>query len=132
MKIIDPGHLYDLESLDHGLRDEIGDPTVRLRFVKRIGEKFPGNDGVGYAGTTSQEVLRALIDRTKYVEAQRSDCTNWQAIRDLRSALVEFEMRAARERDDVVSAYLIAAMDEPETAPTCSGCGHILCKRKHE
>lgn len=103
-----------------------------LVFVKRIGDKFPGNVGPGYPGTTTQEVIRALIDRTKYVDAQRPDPANWRAIRDLRSALVEFEMRAARERDDVAAVYRIAAMDEPELAPTCSGCGHVLCERKHE
>lgn len=129
MKIVDPGHLYDLDCLDVGLRGEVGGLAERLRFVKRIGEKFPGNRAPGYAGTTTQEVIRALIDRTKYVNGQRENHVNLKVIRDLRSALVELEMRAARERNDALSAWLIAAMDEPETEPTCRGCGHLICKR---
>lgn len=129
MKVLDPGHLYELANLD---TDDPGNRVERVRFVKRIGEKFPGNKAPGYAGTTTQEVIRALIDRTKYVDAQRPDLANSRALHELRSALVEFEMRAAKERGDVAAAYRIAAMDEPELAPVCHGCGHILCERKHE
>lgn len=130
MKVIDPGHLYQLDILDAPtpLRRLAGQ---QLRFVRRVGEKFPGNAEPAYAGTISQEVIRALIDRTKYVDAQRPDQANCQAIRDLRSALVEFEMRAARERGDTAAAARIAVMDEPEIAPTCTGCGHIECRRDH-
>lgn len=55
MKVIDPGHVYDLRSLD-------GEQLNRLVFVKREGPSYPGNVG-HYPGTTMQEVLRALIDR---------------------------------------------------------------------
>lgn len=128
MKVLDKGHHYQIDVLDAPtpLRRLAG---TRLRFVKRIGAKFPGNVAPGYAGTTTQEVLRALIDRQRYVDGQRPDLANLRVIRDLRSALMELEMRAARERGDSLVVGLIAAMDESETAPTCPGCGHLLCER---
>jgi hypothetical protein len=67
MRVMDPGHWYELALLD-ALPNRLGLET--LRFVKRVGDKFPGNQLPAYAGTTTQEVLRALIDRTKYVDAQ--------------------------------------------------------------
>lgn len=127
MKVLDPGHRYELDHLD----SEHGFTCERLQFVKRIGEKFPGNQEPRYEGTTTQEVIRALIDRTKYVNAQRPSVHNLQAIRDLRSALVEFEMRAAHERDESFAICAIVALEEPELAPICAQCGHILCTRGH-
>lgn len=62
MKVLDQGHKYQLDTLD-GKEPEI------LTFVKREGDKYPGNVG-SYSGTTTQEVLRVLIDRTKYVDKQ--------------------------------------------------------------
>lgn len=127
MRVVDPGHVYDLENLD-----DDGPPTVtRLRFVKRIGDKFPGNAAPGHPGTITQEVLRALIERTKYVNGQREHVANFRVLRDLRSALVELELRAAEERGDVAAKHRILGLPEPELAWTCSGCGHILCRRDH-
>lgn len=124
MRIMEPGHMYLLDVLDGK-----PDAAIMLVFVKRIGEKFPGNDGPGYPGTITQEVLRALIDRTKYVNGQREHPANYHVLRDLRSALAELEMRAADERGDTAAKYQIAAMAEPELAATCAGCGHVLCLR---
>lgn len=59
MTVIDPGHEYLMDSLD-------GEQTNRLVFVKRQGVKYPGNVGA-HPGTTMQEVLRALLERLKYV-----------------------------------------------------------------
>ena len=99
--------------------------------MKRIGEKFPGNAAPAYAGVTTQEVLRALIDRTKYVNGQKEDPANYHVIRDLRSALVELEMRAHRERGDGGTAARVAALDQPETIETCHRCGHVFCQEGH-
>lgn len=52
MRVVDPGHVYDLVSLDGG-------QVHRLTFVKRLGERYPGNVGFPHAGTNMQEVLRA-------------------------------------------------------------------------
>lgn len=119
VKIIDPGHVYDLAALD-------GDEPQRLVFVKREGEGYPGNVG-HHPGTNMQEVLRALIERVIYLDNQVPDIANAQALHDLRSALYAFEVRAAR-RHDRLDAFL--ARFNPrniETYPTCSKCGHIGC-----
>jgi hypothetical protein len=83
MKVIDPGHTYSLRSLD-------GNGDVRLRFVKRQGPGYPGNIG-RHSGTTTQEVVRALIDRTKYVDKQIPNQRNVQVLYHLRSILLELE-----------------------------------------
>lgn len=126
MKAIDPGHLYELDVLDGAW------PTTELRFVKRVGDKFPGNAEPAYGGVLSQEVIRALIDRTHYVNAQKPHHENDIAISGLRSALKAFEIRAAMERGDHSAGLKIALMTEPERWPACAGCGHILCNRNHE
>lgn len=127
MKILDPGHLYDLDLLD--ATDAAG--RAELRFVKRIGDKYPGNQEPAYEGVTTQEVLRALIDRSQYVDAQRPNVANKLVLSNLRSALRWLEVRAAEERGDDIAAEKIIDMQEPELEPVCAGCGHLLCGR-HE
>lgn len=129
MKVLDPGHLYDLDLLD---ADTHASTSHReLRFVKRIGEKFPGNQEPGYEGTTSQEVIRALVDRQRYVDGQRPCVTNLLVLSSLRSALRWLEVRAAEERGDDTAASRILDLLGPESEPTCDHCGHILCRRNH-
>lgn len=128
MKILDPGHLYELSNLDHHAP---GNLAERLQFVKRIGLQFPGNLGEPRCGTITQEVIRALIDRTQYVDAQQEDIANAQTIAAFRLALRALEMRAARERGDFHALLAINGMAEPETEPACNHCGHILCRRSH-
>ncbi len=131
MRVIDPGHYYVLDDLDHEAADWQLKPA-RLWFVKRIGEKFPGNREPSHSGTTTQEVIRALIDRTQYVDNQRPDPTNQVVIASLRAALVELEVRAAQERGDTASAGRIRALEHPEREVTCAGCGHLFCSRDHQ
>lgn len=128
MTELDPGHDYVLDVLDAQHRGQ----RERLTFVKRVGEEFPGNRPPAYAGTTTQEVLRALIARTKYVDGQRPSPHNGAVLRHLRSALVELEMRAAYERgDEIAYADLIATPPgHPiEDDVACRKCGHVLCGR---
>ncbi len=124
MREIDPGHLYELDTLDSGYgRGEI------LRFVKRVGDKFPGNEPPAYSGTTTQEVLRALIARTKYVDGQRHFDENDDVIEHLRAALWLLEWRAHRVRDSRLPLW---RPHEVEHAPTCITCGHITCREDHK
>src|SRR5947207_924247 len=97
MKVIDPGHTYSLRSLD-------GDGDVRLRFVKRQGPGYPGNIG-SHSGTTTQEVVRALIDRTKYVDKQIPNQRNVQVLYHLRSILFELELRAAERHNRTLPVF---------------------------
>ena len=116
MRVIDPGHAYALRDLD-------GEAETVLRFVKRVGPEYPGNAGA-HPGPTTQEVLRALIDRTIFVDSQQPHHQNAVAIRDMRSALAALEARAS-ERHGVPCRWGPA---EIETMPTCPTCGHIWCK----
>lgn len=120
MKIIDPGHVYLLRMLDSPKQDS----NVLLTFVKREGEGYPGNVG-HHKGTNLQEVLRALIDRIKYLDNQIHDIRNDQVLHYLRSSILQLEMRAAERHGRKLPIF---DMDEIELQPVCGGCGHIGCK----
>ena len=122
MKVIDPGHEYELAHLD-------GDGSSRLVFVKREGDGYPGNVG-HHEGTTMQEVLRALIDRAKYVNAQIPSAYTLAAIDCMRTAIEYFEVRAAKRH----GREFISSTVPIEERITCLKCGHIGCLgscRKH-
>lgn len=118
VRVLDPGHQYALHRLDGG-----GCPEV-LSFVKRVGEGYPGNGDVPYAGTTTQEVLRVLIDRTEYVDAQVAHPANEAVLKCLRRALWALERRAA-ERHGATIDDLMSLESCPEDIPTCPTCGHF-------
>lgn len=123
MKVHDPGHQYELASID----SEIERNPNWLRFVKRIGDKYPGNLGPAFGGTTTQEVLRALIDRTKYVDRQEPHPENARVLNHLRAALWALERRAAQRAGDP-DRLTVNGQGEIETWPVCSRCGHVRCK----
>lgn len=115
--MLDPGHDYVLESLD-------GDAPQRLTFVKREGAGFPGNVG-SHPGTTMQEVLRALIERAEYVNAQ-VPCAETEAAAEMwKASLVLLEARAARRHGRVAGEF--ETLDEAWTARGCPRCGHVGC-----
>lgn len=123
MRVIDPGHVYALSWLD--LYDDESMPSEDLLvFVKREGKKYPGNQG-HHPGTTTQEVLRALIDRTKYVNNQIPDKRNKHIIDDLREAMFHLEARAAERHNRFLPIHFKIA--EIENMETCKQCGHIGC-----
>ena len=93
MRVIDPGHLYQLAERD-GVSGANSLPA--LRFVKRVGDRYPGNKPPAYPGTTIQEVIRALIDRAEYVNRQIPCAETEAAIGALKIALLLFEVRASR------------------------------------
>lgn len=119
MEVIDPGHVYTLRCLD----DQGLEPALMLRFVKREGPGYPGNVG-HHGGTTTQEVLRALIDRTKYVDNQIHDDRNDELLFHLRSGIFALEMRAAARHGRVLFVHDIGNIED---APYCEKCGHIGC-----
>jgi len=114
MKVIDPGHHYALNVLDYG-----PDAITSIRFVKRVGPKYPGNVGAS-SGTTLQEVLRACHDRLGYVGRQLP-CWQTTACRWLLGLVVWLlEWRAARRH-----GRLIPCMREAVYGYTCWRCGHV-------
>lgn len=120
MKTLDPGHLYLLDTLD-------GDVQQVLRFVKRCNppEKYPGNKDA-YPGTNLQEVLRAMIDRLKYVDGQVHCHENITAIELLRQVLLQLEVRAAKAHGKRLT--LEPSIVPIEFRPTCPMCGHLQCE----
>ena len=140
MRVIDPGHEYEVETYDNvGYRV----PQYR-RYMKRVGPNYPGNDGVPRAGTNCQEDLRVLIDRVRYLNGQHP-CPENNAILDhLRQSLWLFELRAASQREESAAflervkeyvspkGWTKSAFERPlcvEIIPTCPICGHILCSK---
>lgn len=81
MNVIEPGHVYDLETFSGG-------EFVRLTFLNRGPAKNDHN------GTLNQEVLRALIDRVIYLNMEESWPLNKEIVYHLRMALVLHEARA--------------------------------------
>lgn len=116
MTVIDPGHVYSLDSLD-GPLEQI------LAFVKREGAKYPGNVG-HHPGTTMQEVLRALVERAEYVNRQQPCAETELAIGQLKSALYLFEVRAARTHGRTLGLPLL---DVVLGTAKCEMCGHVAC-----
>lgn len=123
MEAIDPGHKYHLRSLDLPYGLERGFET--LTFVKREGPGYPGNVG-HHSGTTTQEVLRALIQRAQYVNGQIPDPANGLVIQNLREAIWHLEQRAARRHGRPWT--LPIAFEGIEELPTCPRCNHIGCE----
>lgn len=99
MKVLVPGHQYDLEYLD-------GDGSRWIQFVDR-------GHGRDCPGTTCQEVLRALIDRVKFLDAELPWQGNALILDNLRHALTLFEVRAFLRRTG-----------NPENIPTDPENGH--------
>ena len=82
MRVIDPGHLYELDNLE-------AETKSTLRFMKDA--KIHGE---GYDGVTCQEVIRALIDRVQTLDKEKPWAGNTDIVYDLRHALAGFEARA--------------------------------------
>lgn len=84
MKILEPGHIYELNQVD-------GNGKETLRFVNR-------EPGTEHPGTQTQEVIRALIDRTMHCD----NCLRWEGndkiIHHLRMALTLHEARALERK----------------------------------
>jgi hypothetical protein len=89
MKIIDPGHIYELKQL--------GDDKIQtITFIKRSGGAIQYEKE--WPGLQTQEVLRAVIDRTIYLDNVLPCKETKEAIKHLRAALYWYEARALRRK----------------------------------
>lgn len=93
MKVIDPGHVYLLEGLGEGDQE--------LRFIKRSGGAIQYKEE--WAGIQTQEVLRALIDRTGYLDNIIPCVESEDTLYYLRMALFMYEARAYRRKQEGVN-----------------------------
>lgn len=107
MKVIETGHIYELRSRrPENAVGPAGDPPV-VTFIN----KQPGQE---HDGTTTQEVLRMLIDRTRHCANCMPHRNNEQIVYHLRMALVLHEARALErkvEKGDIIPEYLGVGSD---------------------
>lgn len=100
MKVIEPGHIYQLQHLD-------GSGAGLLVFVNR-------ETGTEHEGTQTQDVLRVLIDRTQHCDG----CLRWDGndkiIHHLRMALALHEARALERKTEkgVLKPELVQTGDD--------------------
>jgi hypothetical protein len=115
VRVLDPGHYYELNPLD-------GESAVqRLQFVKREGKGYP--DNVGHSpGTTSQEVLRVLIHRAGYVNNQIPCWQTRLSLYLMGFVVWLYEHRAAKRHKRTVPG-----LHEAVWGATCKLCGHVGC-----
>jgi hypothetical protein len=85
MKVKEKGHVYELDAIGNSSTHKYEPET--LTFVN----KEPGTE---HGGTTTQEVIRALIDRTMHCDLCLGDTLDEEIIYHLRHALVLHEARA--------------------------------------
>ncbi len=78
MNVIDPGHIYNLDN----------DNT--LSFIKREAGQLI------YPGTTNEEVLEVLIDRTEFLNLKMWCKENDEALQYLKLALSAFHERTGK------------------------------------
>lgn len=135
MREVEPGHDYLLDTYDGGL----GPAPWRIRFMKRVGPDYPGNQPPAMSGTNCQEVLRVLIARVKYLNDQKPHVANAWVLNRLREDIWDFELRHAELRGrlerfrDLARGVASNTLENGrplcvELIPTCSTCGHLFCE----
>lgn len=122
MKVIDPGHEYELFVLDRVRSNEV----ETLGFVKRDGPGYPGNVG-HHSGTNIQDVIRVLIDRVKYLDNQIHCRENGMVLHALRDAIWWLELRASSRHGRFNLFDVVGLGHDIEEHPFCPMCGHIGC-----
>lgn len=109
MKVLEKGHIYEPEN-----RLIIGEDGRKLQDLvapQAIGQTITfinKEPGAEHSGTTTQEVIRILIDRTRYCNNCQPHYLNEHVIYHLRQALVKHEMRALErkaEKGDITPEY---------------------------
>ena len=87
MKVITPGHRYELQCFEHPEDARI------LQFIEKTSE--PGSDQLTTVndGTTNEEVLRVLIDRMQFLQAKFPCRENAIVITKLEESLMWLEKR---------------------------------------
>lgn len=98
VEVVDQGHIYTCVRMKQGIHT--------IRFVKRSGGAITYQEE--WSGTQTQEVLRAIIDRTKYL-------INWSSkpwivekeleeiLLNLKNVLFLYEVRAYRRKQEKVN-----------------------------
>lgn len=94
MKIITPGHRYELENFEAKSK-----PGQVLQFIEK--QATPGGDGALTTvndGTTNEEVLAVLVDRLRALGAKLPCRQNSIAVTKLEEALMWLENRTTERK----------------------------------
>lgn len=97
MKVLEPGHVYLLETVD-AKQDT---PPQVIRFIKRSSSLVQHEKE--HEGTNTQELIRVAIDRTKYLDRIQHCVENEDILWCLRRALMDYEARAYRRKVNKVN-----------------------------
>ena len=85
MKILTPGHQYELSNVESG--------SQNIQFVEKIDRV---NELANFIdGTTNEEVIAMLIDRMRYLQTQLPCFENALTIQCLEVAMIWLEKRTA-------------------------------------
>lgn len=116
MKVIEAGHIYEVQNVD-------GPGTQRIEFVRRRDDEATMLPQAGRSeGILTQELLRVAIDRTLYLNAEAPCSENVTIVNNLRDCLRLYESRAARRTID--------NHPMPERMDVCEICQHALCHHR--
>jgi hypothetical protein len=115
MKVLEKGHIYQpIVSRSTG---KLSSPEVHNQTITFINRE----PGAEHDGTTTQEIIRILLDRTRHCNNCLPHWVNEQVIFHLRSALVLHEMRALQrkfEKGDYTPEYIPTGEDGHFDLPT--------------
>lgn len=92
MKVIEKGHIYELQNRIEGDQSV----PVEVQTITFINKE----DGKEHDGTTTQEVIRILIDRTRHCANCMPHPNNERIVYHLRMALVLHEARALERKTE--------------------------------
>lgn len=107
MKVIKPGHLYELEATNKSNEPQL------IRFVEKMTAKDAGMDLTIYKpdefitvndGTTNEEVLLMLIDRLQTLDKKLPSLETEAAIRCCEGALAYLQIRTAKRTEQGVES----------------------------
>lgn len=116
MRIVEPGHVYEVQNVD-------GPGSQTIHFVRRRDDEATVLPEAERApGILTQELLRVAIDRTLYLNAEGPCAENVEIVENLRRALSLYESRAARrtiEKNPMI-----------ERTDVCEICQHVLCSHR--
>jgi hypothetical protein len=128
MRILDPGHQYVVANYPCDGGEPIID-ELWIGFVKKIGERFPGNEPPESNGTNCQELLRVIINRCLYLNDQKPSPQTVRIIELARTQLYLFEYRAAELKGKLQDFFIMSEIRSDligiENVKPCTVCGHI-------
>lgn len=110
MRVVEQGHVYSLENKKFACLVKEGQPVSPQNTLTFVNQQ-PGQE---HGGTTTQEVIRALLDRTRHCANCMPHPNNERIVYHLRMALMLHEARALERRVEKGEI-------RPEYLPTVGG-----------